>query len=331
MMQLGIDKFVAAIVDPSTGREVSAVKRMSDLLEEIELADVVGLDPFGFGECHRRDFDDSAPAVMLAGRRAYQTDSPQQRGRRSQRRRSSAHERNREPATGTHQNQIKENDMKTISIDKDIRDAVIRELEWDPRVHTDHVGVSASDGAVVLSGHVPSYLDRWAAAKAAERVYGVRTVADELAVKLPQSSVRDDEDIAEDIARQMQSNTAIPDGVKATVLNGHVTLHGHAEWGYERAEAARSIRHLAGVTGVSNTVAIAPQLPRQTDVDHRVSEAIERMAGLDARSIRVVTATDGTIQLHGVVHTFAERRAAGDAAAAAPGVKDVENAIRVAP
>jgi osmotically-inducible protein OsmY len=46
--------------------------------------------------------------------------------------------------------------MKTTSSDKTIRDAVIRELEWDPRVHTDHIGVSASDGAVALSGHVPS-------------------------------------------------------------------------------------------------------------------------------------------------------------------------------
>ncbi len=220
--------------------------------------------------------------------------------------------------------------MKTTSSDKTTRDAVIRELEWDPRVHTDHIGVAASDGAVVLSGHVPSYSDRWAAVRAAERVYGVRAVADELEIKLAQSSVRDDEDIAEDIARHMHVNTAIPTGVKADVINGHVTLRGDVRWVYERDEAERAIRYLAGVHNVSNTITVKPHVLKTADVDHRVSEAIERMADLDARSIRV-TASNGTVHLHGVVHSFAERRTAGFAAAAAPGVSEVENEILVTP
>lgn len=220
--------------------------------------------------------------------------------------------------------------MRTTSSDKTTRDAVIRELEWDPRVNTDHIGVAASDGAIVLSGHVSSYSDRWAAVRAAERVYGVRAVADELEVKLSQSSVRDDEDIAEDISRHMHLNTAIPAGVKADVIKGHVTLHGQVQWRYERNEAERAIRYLAGVHNVSNTITVKPQAPKAADVDHRVSEAIERMADLDARSIRVTT-TNGTVHLHGVVHSFAERRTAGFAAAAAPGVTDVENEILVTP
>ena len=220
--------------------------------------------------------------------------------------------------------------MKTPNSDKILRDTVVRELEWDPRVHTDHIGVAASDGAITLSGHVPSYSDRWAAVRAAERVYAVRTVADEIEIKLSDSSVRDDEDIAEDIARHMHSNTAIPSGIKAEVHDGHVTLRGHVEWNYERSEAERSIRYLAGVHNVSNAITVKPHLPNTADVDHRVSEAIERMADLDARSIRV-TATNGTVYLHGVVHSFAERRTAGFAAAAAPGVTNVENEILVTP
>lgn len=220
--------------------------------------------------------------------------------------------------------------MKTTSSDKTTRDAVIRELEWDPRVHTDHIGVSASDGVVVLSGHVPSYSDRWAAVRAAERVYGVRAVADEIEIKLAQSSVRNDEDIAADIARHMHVNTAIPAGVKADVIKGHVTLRGDCRWGYERDEAERAIRYIAGVHDVSNAVTVMPEVLKTADIDHRVSEAIERMADLDARSIKV-TASNGTVHLHGVVHSFAERRTAGFAAAAAPGVTDVENEIRVTP
>jgi probable LLM family oxidoreductase len=65
-MEIGIDSFAAAIADPATGLTLSPVQRMQHLLEEIELADQVGLDVFGIGEHHRAEFLDSAPAVILA-------------------------------------------------------------------------------------------------------------------------------------------------------------------------------------------------------------------------------------------------------------------------
>ena len=63
-MQLGIDSFAAAHTD--TSRTLSAAERLRNLIEEIEHADQVGLDVFGIGEHHRKDFLDSAPAVILA-------------------------------------------------------------------------------------------------------------------------------------------------------------------------------------------------------------------------------------------------------------------------
>src|ERR1700736_4985773 len=64
-MQIGVDSFVAATVD-AAGRAVDPAKHLSELLEAITLADEVGLDVFGIGEHHRREFLDSAPAVILA-------------------------------------------------------------------------------------------------------------------------------------------------------------------------------------------------------------------------------------------------------------------------
>src|SRR6202043_4026680 len=64
-MQIGIDSFAAAISDPATGLTLSPVERMHHLLEEIEHADRVGLDVFGIGEHHRKEFLDSAPTVIL--------------------------------------------------------------------------------------------------------------------------------------------------------------------------------------------------------------------------------------------------------------------------
>jgi probable LLM family oxidoreductase len=65
-MEIGVDSFAAAISDPATGLTISPVQRMHNLLEEIELADQVGLDVFGIGEHHRAEFLDSAPVVILA-------------------------------------------------------------------------------------------------------------------------------------------------------------------------------------------------------------------------------------------------------------------------
>src|SRR5881409_434925 len=64
-MQIGVDSFVAATVD-AAGRAVDPARHLSELLEAITLADEVGLDVFGIGEHHRREFLDSAPAVILA-------------------------------------------------------------------------------------------------------------------------------------------------------------------------------------------------------------------------------------------------------------------------
>jgi probable LLM family oxidoreductase len=65
-MQIGVDSFAAAISDPATGLTLKPVERMQHLLQEIELADQVGLDVFGIGEHHRAEFLDSAPVVILA-------------------------------------------------------------------------------------------------------------------------------------------------------------------------------------------------------------------------------------------------------------------------
>jgi osmotically-inducible protein OsmY len=216
----------------------------------------------------------------------------------------------------------------TSPIKTTTREAVVAELEWDPQVDPSRIGVSARDGAVVLSGHVPSYSDRWAAVRAAQRVYGVTVVADEIAVRLPHVSTRDDADIADDIARYVRSGTEIADTVKAEILKGHVTLRGEVSLSYQRQGAERAIRHLSGVHGISNKITIRPDQPQLADVEHRVSDAIARLADIDARAIRV-TATDETIHLHGCVRSFAEKRAAEVSAASAPGVTFVDNRIRV--
>src|SRR5438093_4337457 len=65
-MEIGVDSFIAATVDPAAGRAVYPALHLLELLEAITLADEVGLCVFGIGELHRREFLDSAPTVILA-------------------------------------------------------------------------------------------------------------------------------------------------------------------------------------------------------------------------------------------------------------------------
>src|SRR5439155_21852756 len=65
-MEIGVDSFIAATVDPVADRAVDPAKHLSELLEAITLADELHLDVLGIGEHHRREFLDSAPTVILA-------------------------------------------------------------------------------------------------------------------------------------------------------------------------------------------------------------------------------------------------------------------------
>src|SRR5690348_4270952 len=97
--------------------------------------------------------------------------------------------------------------MKT---DSEMRDDVIYELQWDSQLtDPDAIGVAVQDGAVTLTGHVPSYAEKLAAARAAERVYGVKAVANDLEVRLS-GDPRDDSDIAKAIAHILENNVQVP-------------------------------------------------------------------------------------------------------------------------
>jgi probable LLM family oxidoreductase len=65
-MEIGVDSFAAATMDPKTGQAIQPARQLNELLDAIRLADEVGLDVFGIGEHHRREFLDSAPAIILA-------------------------------------------------------------------------------------------------------------------------------------------------------------------------------------------------------------------------------------------------------------------------
>jgi osmotically-inducible protein OsmY len=214
--------------------------------------------------------------------------------------------------------------------DSEIRDDVIEELRWEPRLSDpDAIGVAVRDGAVTLTGSVPSYAEKLAATQAAERVYGVKAVANDLKVKLA-GTPRDDSDIATAIAHILEWNVQIPEGkVHARVQDGWVTLDGEVEHDYQRREVERMVRNVRGVIGVTDAITVKPP-PRPDAVQEEIEETFKREAEIDARHIRVEV-TDHTAQLYGHVHSLHEAQVAREAAAAAPGVATVESHLLVSP
>jgi len=216
--------------------------------------------------------------------------------------------------------------MKT---DSDIREDVIKELRWDPKVPSpETVGVAVEDGAVTLTGHASMYSEKLAAAKAAERVYGVTAVANQLEVRL--TDRHDDGDIAKAIAHILDWNTNIPTSqVRARVEHGWVTMEGVVEFPYQRDEVERMVRHVRGVIGVANDVEVRPAASA-LQVEEQIEEALSRQAELDARSIRVEV-SDHTARVYGHVHSLHEAQVLRKAAAAAPGIARVESYLAVTP
>ena len=212
--------------------------------------------------------------------------------------------------------------------DEDIQQDVLAELEWEPRVRSNEIGVIAKDGVVTLIGRVDTYLQRTAAQDAAHRVRGVKAVANEIEVQLPSAAERGDADIAAAAAQALEWDAAVPfDKIDVTVAKGWVTLHGEVSWQYQKQDAERVVRRLAGVTGVSNLLTVEPHLSA-TDLKQKIERALVRSAEADAERIQVEV-QGSEILLKGTVPAAAEKRAAERAAWSAPGVTSVDNRIAV--
>jgi osmotically-inducible protein OsmY len=217
--------------------------------------------------------------------------------------------------------------MKT---DLELQKDVMNELKWEPSIEAAEIGVSVRDGVVTLSGYVDSFYKKWAAERAAARVFGVKAVAEEIEVRLPGDLKRSDEDIARAASNDLQWNVAVPfDRVKVQVQNGVVSLSGEVDWWYQKGEAEDAVRKLVGVVRVSNLITIKPAVKPQ-DVKDKIEAAFQRNALLDARRVTVETRGDKVI-LRGSVRNWAERDQVVWAAWAAPGVSEVESHITFSP
>jgi osmotically-inducible protein OsmY len=143
--------------------------------------------------------------------------------------------------------------------DEEIQQDVMAEIRWDARLQPNEIGVAAQGGIVTLTGWADTFIKKWAAERDAQRVSGVRAVANDVEVRLPSSAERSDVDIAAAATRAMEWDALVPtDRIEVTLSNGWITLRGDLGWEYQRRAAERAVRGLSGVRGVTNLIAVRP-------------------------------------------------------------------------
>lgn len=212
--------------------------------------------------------------------------------------------------------------------DSQIQLDVIDELRLDPALGGAEIAVATKAGVVTLAGAVDTFARKYAALRAAERVIGVRAIADEIRVVLPDAHCRPDTELAHAVLNALRWDVEVPsDRITARVDEGWVWLDGEVDQPLEKAAAERAVRYLTGVRGVTNNLhanakAFGP------DIRKRIEDALKRNAEADAKRISVET-SDGTVTLRGTVRSWAERADAERAAWASPGVTRVNDQLAV--
>jgi len=212
--------------------------------------------------------------------------------------------------------------------DSALRQDILDELEFEPFIDANDIGVAVEDGIVTLTGHVPNFSQRAAVERAVARIRGVRGIAQEIEVRYPGQHGTADDEVARRVVNTLKWNTLVPeDKVQVSVHNGWVTLTGKLEWNYQKSGAAEAIRNVEGVAGIVNSIELTPR-PTTVDVKRHIESALKRYAEVESTNIDVGV-TGSKVTLQGEVHTLAERAAVKDAAWATPGVHVVEDRLTI--
>jgi len=207
---------------------------------------------------------------------------------------------------------------------RDVQNAI----KWEPLLNGAEIGVTAKDGIVSLTGTVDSYAKKLEAENTAKKVIGVKALVETIAVKFPNSWIKTDGEVANEVLVGLNNNWAIPkDKVMVKVEEGWVALEGELPWHYQREVAQNAVSYLTGVKGVTNNIQI--KLESHYVIEKKkVENAIARNWSVKDNDINV-SVSGTTVTLTGTVNSWYQRDEAGRIAWKTPGILDVKNELVV--
>jgi osmotically-inducible protein OsmY len=208
-----------------------------------------------------------------------------------------------------------------------LRQDVLDELDFEPSVDANNIGVGVHEGIVTLTGFVSRYTEKVAAERAARRVRGVKAIAQEIEVRLPSDKKTADDEIAKRAVNILNWRFGVPaNRIAIKVEKGTVRLSGDVDWQFQKQDAEEAVRHLTGVVHVCNRIRLQPS-GQVADIKGKIQSALCR-AEVDASQITAEIKGDKVV-LTGKVGAWYERYLAEQAAWSAPGVSEVEDHIQV--
>lgn len=219
-----------------------------------------------------------------------------------------------------------------ISIDEQIKQAVVSQLAWDSRVDASKIKVEVSHGIVKLEGFVPSTLAQSAAAEDAEVVAGVTDVVNALNVRIPETiRLPTDADLKISIANVLAANPDIdPSRIMVMVQEGQVTLQGSVDALWKKGFVETTVSLQRGVSDVESKLTVVPTKGSADQVTaDDIAAALERHALLVDSDDITVKVEKGRVTLSGEVTSAVARKVAGMIASYTDGVVELNNELRV--
>jgi osmotically-inducible protein OsmY len=215
--------------------------------------------------------------------------------------------------------------------DELIKNDIVDSLYWDARVDASDIAVQVHEGAVTLSGTVPTYRSREAAFEDAWTIRDVMQVENRIDVLFPAAvTVPGDHEIRHHVETVLGFDPDIVAGdIDIRVEDGIVTLHGSVDTFWKKVHAASLATQVRGVRKVEDKLTIVPthDVLDETIADD-VEAAIDRNILVNAEDVNV-RVQDGVVTLTGTVPTWAAHQAALDAARFTSGVTGVRSELTV--
>lgn len=214
--------------------------------------------------------------------------------------------------------------MKTnAELQKDVQDAI----KWEPLLNSAEIGVTAKGGVVSLTGNVDSYAKKAQAEEATKKIQGVKAIVENIEVNFPNSFMKSDLEIANEVIAALRSDYTIPsDKVHIKVENGRVTLDGELHWNFEKEAARNVVKLLPGVKAITNNIKIKSQFHdkvEQMDIENAL-----RSSAINDDDIKV--SVSGTVvTLSGTAHSWYAKEEAARIAWKTRGIWEVKNELEV--